>query len=230
MVNGTLPLRIGAVLFPAITALDLFGPLNALNVLSIQHPMTLSLISTDMNPVTVDRTFINGAYMGMPSASPDFTQRVLPTHTFDDAPEFDVLLIAGGAGTRNMNVTQPHVDFIRERFDDPALDYVLTVCTGTALLARTGKIAGRNATTNKAAYNWVKTVPHAADVNWVPRARWVVDGNLWTSSGVSAGTDMALGWIEHVYGRSESERIRVLMEWNSLNQTDDPFADIYGLV
>lgn len=195
--------------------------------------MTLSLLSTDLEPVSVDRTVINGAPTGMlaSSASPNFTQFVLPTHTFASAPALDVIFVPGGAGSRNTNATQPHVDWLARRMDgDPDLRYVMTVCTGTALLARTGKIAGRNATTNKAAFNWVKSVEHAQDVNWIAKARWVVDGNLWTSSGVSAGTDMTLGWIEHLYGRNESESIRVMMEWNALNQTDDPFAEYYGLV
>lgn len=210
----------------------MFGPLNVLNLVSITHNMTLSLISADMEPVSVDRTIINGVSGAMlgSSASPNFTQFVLPTHTFADAPPLDVVFVPGGAGSRNLNATQPHVDWLAARMHDPELEYMMTVCTGTSLLARTGKIAGRNATTNKAAFNWVTSVPGAENVNWIKKARWVVDGNLWTSSGVSAGTDMTLGWIEHMYGRNQSETIRYMMEWNALNQTDDPFAVYYGLV
>ncbi|CAN8106215.1 unnamed protein product [Discula destructiva] len=233
MVNSTLPLRIAYVLFPAFTALDVFGPLGALNVLSITHPMELSLLSTDMQPVSIDRTVINGSNVGTlaTSLSPNFMEFVLPTHTFDNAPEVDVIMIPGGSGTRDLALTQPAVDWLAEHYNDPAVDYVLSVCTGASLLARTGAIlSGRNATTNKAAFNWVKTVDHADEVNWIAKARWVVDGNVWTSSGVSAGTDMTLAWIEEVYGRNESERMRIMMEWNKLNQTDDPFAELYGLV
>ncbi|KAI1459853.1 class I glutamine amidotransferase-like protein [Annulohypoxylon moriforme] len=231
MVNITAPLRIGYVLFPAFTALDVFGPLNILNLVSIKYNMTLSLVSKDLEPVSIDRTVINGVVGGMlaSSASPNFTQFVLPTHTFETAPPLDVIIVPGGAGARDINGTQPHVDWLRGRFDDPDLDYMMTVCTGASLLARTGKIAGRNATTNKAAFNWVKSVEHAEDVNWIAKARWVVDGNVWTSSGVSAGTDMTLGWIEHLYGKNESESMRIELEWNALNQTDDPFAAYYGL-
>lgn len=219
------------MLFPALTALDLFGPLQALNLLSINYNMTLSLIASSLDPLSIDRTILDGVSQGMlgSSASPYFAQFVLPTHTFADAPALDVILVPGGAGTRNLNATQPAVDWLRARMDDPALDYMMTVCTGASVLARTGKMEGRNATTNKAAFNWVKSVEHADKVNWIAKARWVVDGNLWTSSGVSAGTDMTLAWIEEVYGRNRSETIRIGMEWNALNQTDDPFADYYGL-
>ncbi|KAK7750048.1 hypothetical protein SLS62_008041 [Diatrype stigma] len=239
MVNATTPLRIGYVLFPALTALDLFGPLQALNFLSIKQNITLSLISTDLEPVSIDRTILDGVSQGMlgSSASPYFSQFVLPTHTFTDAAlnDLDVILVPGGPGTRNLNATQPAVDWLRARMDSNSSspsggpDYMLTVCTGASLLARTGYLEGRNATTNKAAFDWVRSVEHADKVNWVPKARWVVDGNVWTSSGVSAGTDMMLSWTEHVYGRNASETARITMEWNALNQTDDPFAGLYGL-
>ncbi|KAF7523472.1 hypothetical protein G7054_g11767 [Neopestalotiopsis clavispora] len=231
MANSTAPLRIAVLLFPALTALDVFGPLNALNLLSIQHPMILSLLSTDLKPISIDRTIIDGVYQGTPTwLSQYFSEFILLTNTFDDDLDLDVIMVPGGAGTRNLNATQPHVDWLKTRVDDPELDYMMTVCTGTSILARTGKIAGKDATTNKAAFDWVKSVDGAEDVNWIAKARWVVDGNLWTSSGVSAGTDMTLAWIEHVYGKNESERIRITMEWNALNQTDDPFAELYGLV
>ncbi|KAF3023613.1 hypothetical protein E8E14_012490 [Neopestalotiopsis sp. 37M] len=192
--------------------------------------MTLSLLSTDLKPISIDRTIIDGVYQGTSTwLSQYFSEFILPTNTFDDDLDLDVIMVPGGAGTRNLNATQPHVDWLKTRVDDPKLDYMMTVCTGTSILARTGKIAGKNATTNKAAFDWVKSVDGAEDVNWIAKARWVVDGNLWTSSGVSAGTDMTLAWIEHVYGRNESERIRITMEWNALNQTDDPFAELYGL-
>ncbi|OTA57430.1 ThiJ/PfpI family protein, partial [Hypoxylon sp. EC38] len=222
------PLRIGYVLYPAFQALDVFGPLDALNLASITHNMTLSLVSNNMEPVSAGRAVVDGGILDS-SSSPHFTEFVVPTHTFETAPAFDAIIVPGGAGTRNISNTQPVVDWLRSRFDDPELSYMMTVCTGASLLARTGKIAGRNATTNKAAFNWVKSVEHADKVNWIAKARWVVDGNVWTSSGVSAGTDMTLGWLEHLYGRNESEKIRVLMEWVALNQTDDPFAALYGL-
>ncbi|KAI1474494.1 hypothetical protein K445DRAFT_316177 [Daldinia sp. EC12] len=236
MVNITSPLRIGYVLFPAFTSIDVFGPLNVLNLVSMNYNMTLSLLSTDLQPVSVDRTIIGGiggvgSGMGAVSASPNFTEFILPTHTFDNAPDIDVLFVPGGFGTRNINGTQPHVDWIRSRVEEgPKLDYLMSVCTGASLLARTGVLAGKNATTNKSAFNWVKSVENADKVNWIAKARWVVDGDIWTSSGVSAGTDMTLNWIEHLYGRNESERVRNLMEWNALNQTDDPFAEYFGLV
>jgi putative intracellular protease/amidase len=195
--------------------------------------MELTIISDTMEPVSIDRTILNGVVYGMGanSSSPFFAEYIVPTTTLEEAPhDFDVLFVPGGAGTRNLEATQPHVDWLRTRLTEEEPDYLWTVCTGASIAARTGQLAGRNATTNKAAFNWVKSVDGAEDVNWIAKARWVVDGNYWTSSGVSAGTDMMLGWIEHAYGRNESERMRIGMEWNALNSTDDPFAAEHGLV
>lgn len=211
--------------------------------------MTLSLVSTDLSPISIDRTIVDGAPAGSlfaSAASPLFTQLVLPTHSFADAPEFDVIFVPGGYGTRDLERTAPHVAWLEKRIlgggvnnssyhgigsQPPSpLAYTMSICTGASLLARANVLRGRNATTNKAAFNWVRSVPRAESVNWVPEARWVVDGNVWTSAGVSAGTDMTLAWVEALYGRNESERVRNVMEWNAVNRTDDPFAAYFGLV
>jgi putative intracellular protease/amidase len=235
MVNITTPLRVGMLIFPGFTALDVFGPLGVFNYHSILYPMTLSMIGANMDPVSVERNIIDGVSYGKTGAgaSPFFTQWVLPTHTLENAPELDMIMVPGGSGTRNLTATQPYVDFLAERLGASEEDwpqYVLSICTGAALLSRSGRIAGRNATTNKAAFNWVKEQEGAQDVNWIAKARWVVDSRLWTSSGVSAGVDMTIAWVEHAYGRNQSETTKKMMEWNFLEQEDDPFAAEWGLI
>lgn len=74
-------------------------------------------------------------------------------------------------------------DFVRRRYSQ--LEYLLSVCTGSQTLALSGVLDGKRATTNKAAWSAVTSLN--SKVNWVPSARWVVDGNIWTSSGVAAG-------------------------------------------
>jgi transcriptional regulator GlxA family with amidase domain len=98
-----------------------------------------------------------------------------------------------------------------------------TVCTGSALLARTGLLDGRPATSNKLAWDWV--VQQGPRVRWQRRARWVDDGNVLTSSGVSAGIDMALSLVERLNGREMAITSARNMEyvWN-LDPANDPFA------
>ena len=90
-------------------------------------------------------------------------------------------------------------------------DVVTTVCTGSALLARTGLMDGRPATSNKIAWDWV--VQQGPKVLWKRKARWVDDGNLVTSSGVSAGTDMALALIARMHGREMALTTACTMEY-----------------
>lgn len=119
--------------------------------------------------------------------------QLLATHSFANAPPLDILLIPGGLGNR---VLEQHndtavEDFIAERY--PQLKYLLSVCTGAVSVAKSGLLEGRRATSNKAAWKWV--VGYGKNVTWVPTARWVVDGNIWTSSGVAAGRFPRPSWV-----------------------------------
>lgn len=83
----------------------------------------------------------------------------------------------------------------------------MTVCTGSALLAKTGLLDGLKATSNKYALKSF-VMPQGPKVNWQPTARWVYDLNIetgtkiWTFSGVSVGTDLSLAIISQHFGRS----------------------------
>jgi transcriptional regulator GlxA family with amidase domain len=104
------------------------------------------------------------------------------------------------------------------------MSWILTVCTGSALLARTGLLDGFRATSNKMAFEWVKT--NGQSVQWQEKARWVVDGKYYTSSGVSAGIDMSLGFVCDHFGEEQAQKIAKIMEyiWN-----DDKDNDIFAV-
>lgn len=95
-----------------------------------------------------------------------------------------------------------------------AAPYVLTVCTGSFLLALTSLLDGHLATTNKMAFNIVSNA--CPKVNWVHKARWVVDGKYYTSSGVSAGMDMAMDFIHDINGPEVAKQAAIESEyiWN----------------
>ena len=101
--------------------------------------------------------------------------------------------------------------------------YCLAICTGSALLAKTGLLDGRKATSNKRAFDWVKSVN--TKVNWIQKARWIVDGKFYTSAGVAAGMDMTLGFVADIVGRSTADETARAMEyvWNS-DKCNDSFA------
>lgn len=218
--SSSLPKSFGYVLFPEFQALDVFGPLDALNVLSLgQENMTLAILARTLEPVSTQVT--NPAFN---LHNTKFGQRVLPSHTFIDAPHLDVLIVPGGIGTdADVGI---EIDFIRRTY--PSLQYIISVCTGAGLLARAGLLDGRNATTNKAA--WGPTTALGPRVHWITHARWVHDGNLWTSSGVSAGIDVLFAWMEAVFGNATATEVANTLEYERhLNASWDPFAELWNL-
>jgi len=110
---------------------------------------------------------------------------ITATHTFENAPELDILFVPGGLGNVVLALANDTwvEDFVASRFSQ--LDYLLSVCTGAASLAKSGVLDGKRATTNKSAWAWATSF--GTNVTWVPTARWTEDGKVWTSSGVAAG-------------------------------------------
>lgn len=132
-----------------------------------------------------------------------------------------VLLLPGGAGTRQLLV---HEEFLAALADAAEkADYCLSVCTGSAVLAKAGILDGRMATSNKLVFDWVTTI--SDQVKWQRSARWTVDGKYYTASGVSAGMDMALGFLADVYDINVAEEVANYIEyiWNR-ERDQDPFA------
>jgi transcriptional regulator GlxA family with amidase domain len=212
--------NIGIVLYRSYTMLDVFGPLNALQSVARIYPLNLYLLSHSMDPVTTEPF---SAELNQPNSSFWFT--VQPTHTFSNPPpDLDVLLVPGGWGWDEPDL-QEHVDYIRSAY--ASLEYLITVCVGSVITARSGILDGRNATANKRF--WSATEAHPA-VNWVSTARWEVDGNIWSTSGVAAGIDGTLAWINHVYGTENATNIANGMEYEAHQDASwDPFADLYNL-
>ena len=133
----------------------------------------------------------------------------------------DVLFIPGGLGTRGMVHDAEFVKTLAGLAGQS--EYILSVCTGSALLAKAGVLDGKNATSNKMAFDWV--INNSRAVNWKYQARWVVDGNIFTSSGISAGTDMAFAFVRQVYGNELADDIKNIVEYTPVESSDtDPFA------
>ncbi|KAH0545377.1 hypothetical protein FGG08_000518 [Glutinoglossum americanum] len=215
-VGTTRPIHYGIVLYPAFQALDAFGPLEILNIVSTRHLINLSIIASSKEPVS---TFCPpGDHNPLTSQC---SQSVVPTHTFSSPPaDLEVLIVPGGFGSREPYIKET-VDFIARVY--PSLKYLITVCTGSLVVARTGILDGRRATTNKMAYR--KIAEWVPSVEWVPKARWVVDGNIWSGSGLSAGMDVVLAFVEKVYGKEEARYVADAMEYE--RHTDpgwDPFS------
>lgn len=202
------PRTVGVILFDRFQLLDVFGPLEMLGALP-DH-FRLLLIGPEGGPV-----------------ASSFGPRSDLDRTYADAPDFDVLFIPGGMGTRPLVQDRDFLAWLRERGE--AAELVTSVCTGAAVLAAAGLLDGYRATSNKRAFQWVRE--QGPNTEWVPQARWVHDRNRWTSSGVAAGIDMALALIAHLHGEQAALEVadRAEYEWHR-GAGWDPFAAKNGLV
>lgn len=192
---------IGVVLFEQFETLDVYGPVQMMGRLP-------------------DYRIVFVAQKAGPVRSSQGVEAVA-AYSFDDAPQLDILLVPGGKGTREEVDNESLLAFLRRQ--DQGTEVTASVCTGAALLARAGILDGRRATTNKRAFAWV--ADQSDKVDWVGKARWVTDGKYVTSSGVSAGTDMALALVERLYDRDAALKVarNAEYQWNA-DPDNDPFA------
>ncbi len=191
---------ITALIFDDFETLDLFGPIEMFGSLPEHYCIQFASMAGG----------IIRSKHGVAMQTVAVTE--LPCQT-------DILLVPGGFGTRQLVYNKPFLQTLTTLADQA--DWVLSVCTGSALLAKSGVLDGRRATSNKLAWQWVIT--QSDQVNWVKQARWVVDGKFYTSSGVSAGMDMALGFIADRHGVDTAHQIAQHTEfrWQANSEIDD---------
>lgn len=194
------------LLFEEFETLDVFGPVEVLG--KHEAISKISFISLSGGPIVSSQQV------------PVVTQGI---DSFLPEPGY-ILLIPGGAGTRKEIDNQNLLEAIKRLAGGAR--FILSVCTGAALLARAGLLDAIQATSNKRAWDWV--VRRNPKVKWVKKSRWIRDGNIYSSSGVSAGIDMALGFVADQFGRETAADIARQIEypWNQ-DSEEDPFAGLY---
>ncbi len=134
--------------------------------------------------------------------------RVIPHHAFADAPPIDLLVVPGGWGTRALLQDAETLAWIR-RVAGQARQ-VTSVCTGSLLLARTGLLEGRHATTHWGALDTLASLQAGVTVE---RAHRVVDDGIVSSAGVASGIDMAFYVVERLFGRDVADETAHYIEY-----------------
>jgi putative intracellular protease/amidase len=193
---------LGAVLYEDFELLDLYGPLEMFG--SIGAELRIVTVAEKTGPV---------ASFQRPKTVAEFD--------FASAPTLDLILLPGGFGTLAQLENPKMLDFLRRRA--AKAEVTMSVCSGSAILAKAGLLDGHRATSNKQFFDLARA--QGAAVKWVEQARWVEDGPFATSSGVSAGTDMALAVIAKLYGKEIAQQIveATEYEWQQ-DATRDPFV------
>lgn len=147
-----------------------------------------------------------------PSAGPITTSmgmKVTPTHTLADAPEADILLLPGGDVDRHLDNPEL-IAWIKQRTG--AADHVLSVCNGAFFLARAGLLDGLTATTF---YDLIPSLKEAAPkARIVSDQRYVDNGKIVTTAGLSSGIDGSLHLVEKIQGRGPAQQVALNMEYD----------------
>jgi transcriptional regulator GlxA family with amidase domain len=181
MSNGEIR-RIGILLFPDVEELDAVGPWEVLSYWTRNYPedgWEVFCFSTHGGAVACAKGLTIHAH-----------------HALADMPALDVLLHPGGQGTRPQLNDPEHLEWIRRQRRTVPL--MTSVCTGSLVFAAAGLLSGRPGTTHWALLDRLKELDPSIDVR--VDERFVDDGDVITSAGISAGIDMAL----HLVGRLAS--------------------------
>ena len=181
------PLTIGLLVFPDITQLDMTGPYEVF----IRFPgAKVELVWKTVEPVRAGGGML-----------------ITPTVDFASCPELDVICIPGGTGMNRLLEDRETLDFIADRA--ARARYVTSVCTGALVLGAAGLLKGRRATTH-----WMSHDMLAAFGAIPVEARVVVDGNLLTGGGVTAGIDFALQLAAELFGTEVAQAIQLGIEYD----------------
>ena len=188
--------QIGILVFDGVEELDAVGPWEVLSTWTQRHPedgWNTFCLSGDGGSVRSAKTLQLGAH-----------------HSFEDAPTLDVLVHPGGPGTRTMLHDPRHLDWVRAMRRSVPL--MTSVCTGSLVYAAAGLLVGRKATTHWDSINLLSELDPTiiTDVN----SRFVDDGDVITSAGVSAGIDMALHLVARLGSVPRAREIRRELQYS----------------
>jgi transcriptional regulator GlxA family with amidase domain len=185
-------MNFGVLIFPDVEELDFVGPWEMLGMWGkfAAGPEERLIVAQSLEPVICAKGL-----------------SINPHVDFQQCPQLDFLLVPGGQGTRQEVDNPVLVDFITEQARK--CKAILSVCTGSFLLHRAGLLTGKKATTH---WNSLERLRELGDVT-VVEERFVRDGNVWSSAGVSAGTDLMLAFIADTAGEETAGKVQFAAEY-----------------
>ncbi|WP_286924899.1 MULTISPECIES: DJ-1/PfpI family protein [Lysinibacillus] len=188
--------RVGIFLFDDVEVLDFAGPFEVFSVTEIendQQPFVVETVSEKGNLVIAT----NGL-------------KVQPDYSFDNVPRFDILIIPGGLGAREREMYNDNViNWITNQMKTVQL--MTSVCTGALLLAKAGLLNGKMATTHWASLERLKIEFPQVEVQ--REVKFVDEGNIITSGGISAGINMSFHIVKRLLGSEVAQNTAKIMEY-----------------
>ena len=219
MVSTSQILKFGLLLLPGYQWLDAAESVDLINTHSqamlklIGSPQALvdkapdihwSYVSHDFSPIN--------ATSGPPQT---------PTETYETCPQLDYLIVPGP--DLNQPLPEGSSEFLKTQFD--GLKALITICTGSLAIASTGLLDGLQVCTNKFALRM--TAQYGVlnkNVTWVGDRRWIVDGKVWSSAGISAGMDLAAEFARVHFDEEVVKLAQQVMEFEGRKAQPDPWA------
>lgn len=187
--------NVALFMFDNVEVLDFAGPFEVFAVSRYDddtRPFNVYLVSEDGERVVAR----NGL-------------KVDVDYSMETCPKTDLLLIPGGQGTRTLMHNENVRAWIQSRFDE--VEHLLTVCTGSLVVAKAGLLSGLAATTYHTAFDLLTEAEPTLEPR--PGERWVDNGKIITSAGVSAGIDMALHTVSRLLGADFADKTARHMEY-----------------
>jgi transcriptional regulator GlxA family with amidase domain len=188
--------NVAIFIFDEVEVLDFCGPFEVFSVTGRRNnlqPFNVYTVARENTPVLARNAL-----------------SINPRYTFDDCPPPDILLIPGGYGTRQ-EIHKPDVlQWVQK--SSQASELTLSVCTGSFLLARAGLLDGLTATTHHLAL--AEFEPLAPQTTIDATKRYVDNGTVITSAGISAGIDMALHVVAKLLGSEQAKETAEYMEYD----------------
>jgi transcriptional regulator GlxA family with amidase domain len=185
------------ILFDDVDTLDFCGPLEVFSITGQRAtgpvPFTATTVAERITPPITTRSGL----------------RIAPYYTFANAPQASIVVIPGGLGARHERGNPAMLDFIRRQAQKAEL--VISVCTGALLLGATGLLDGLTATTHHAALDELAETAPGCTV--VSGRRYVDNGKIITSAGITAGIDTALYVVQRLLGAATALETATHMEY-----------------
>lgn len=189
--------NVAILIFDDVEVLDFCGPFEVFGVAGLrsagERPFSVYTVAEKMGPVIAR----NGL-----SINPGFT--------IADCPQADILLVPGGQGTRREIHNEALVNWVREQAG--RVELLLSVCTGALVLARAGLLEGLSATTHFRAFDELAAL--APNTTLCPDQRYVDNGQIILSAGVSAGIDMSLYVVRRLLGEEQANETARHMQYD----------------
>lgn len=197
---------VGILIFDNVEVLDFCGPFEVFSVTRLNEAKRLTTTSPfDVKIIAPSKDIITTVG----------NMKVVPDFDYESTPNLDILIIAGGMGTRKLMYDEKMLNFVRSM--SKKVELLASVCTGSLILANAKLLENKSATTHFKSLDRLKD--EFQNINVCYDKNFIEDGKIISSAGISAGIDMALYIVEKYFGKDIAKNTAKHMEY-SYNETN----------